>query len=105
MRYEELIEIIKEFGITEETVAGWMILCAGHPQPPFIVDDDEVSWDLYSIPDPVAHGFKILKAPKRGTPYAEYWPNAAETKYILAALNLFPLLVAVMGKMFDRAGR
>jgi hypothetical protein len=33
---------------------------------------------------------QILKAPKHGTPYAEYWPNAADGAIITKAVNFFP---------------
>lgn len=35
-------------------------------------------------------GMQILKAPKRGTPYAEYWPNRADGELIVRAANMFP---------------
>lgn len=55
------------------------------------VSDD--SWDLYCSgtddPNAIVHGYKIVKAPKRGTPYAEYWPTTEEAKHIVDALNAY----------------
>ena len=56
-------------------------------------EESEDSWDLYysgtNDPDAVVHGLKVLKAPKHGTPYAEYWPNTTDAAYIITALNAF----------------
>lgn len=32
---------------------------------------------------------QILKAPKRNTSFAEYWPNAADSAFIIEAVNSF----------------
>jgi hypothetical protein len=42
----------------------------------FVAPADEL------IPEQVVNK-QILKAPKRGTPYAEYWPNAADAEHIV----------------------
>ena len=56
-------------------------------------EDSEDSWDLYysgtDNPNAIVHGYKVLKAPKHGTPYAEYAPSPEEAEHIVAALNAF----------------
>lgn len=48
------------------------------------------------IPEQVVNS-QILKAPKHGTPYAEYWPNAADGAWIIAMNPLVgPLLADAM---------
>lgn len=36
---------------------------------------------------------QILKAPKRGTSYQEYWPNVADSALITTAVNMFPFWI------------
>lgn len=60
---------------------------------PWWSDEDENCWRLHGvamrippqmdglIPEQVVNA-QILKAPKRGTPYAEYWPGAADSRHI-----------------------
>jgi hypothetical protein len=50
---------------------------------PWISDDDEQCWRLHSDPDPRFPTTQILKAPKHGTPYAEYWPDPADADHIV----------------------
>lgn len=38
----------------------------------------------------IAPSMQILKAPKHGTPYAEYWPNEFDGKLIVDAVNFLP---------------
>lgn len=40
-------------------------------------------------PDRPAPSMQILKAPKRGTQYAEYWPNKEDSVLIIEAANSF----------------
>lgn len=35
-------------------------------------------------------GMQILKAPKTGTQYAEYWPTLADGELLVTAVNMFP---------------
>jgi hypothetical protein len=37
----------------------------------------------------VGPSMQILKAPKHGTPYAEYWPNPVDSALIVEAVNRF----------------
>jgi len=41
-----------------------------------------------------APSMQILKAAKHGTPYAEYWPNAADGKLIVDAVNFLPFFLS-----------
>lgn len=63
----------------------------GATDGPWWVQETDQCWTLHgvhatlpaqgSIP-PQVIGAQILKAPKTGTPYAEYWPNRADGKRI-----------------------
>lgn len=46
---------------------------------PWTAYDSPESWSLHSALGP----YQILKAPKKGTPYAEYWPNEKEADFIV----------------------
>lgn len=43
--------------------------------------------------DGIAPSMQILKAAKRNTPYAEYWPNDADGALIVGAANYFPFFL------------
>lgn len=55
------------------------------------VEETDDVWKLYYAgtddPDANQHGYQIIKAPKRGTKYKEYWPDELDTDFILTALN------------------
>ena len=51
---------------------------------PWIFDEDDECWRLHSAPDPHFPTLQILKAPKQGTPYAEYWPDEPTGAHIAA---------------------
>lgn len=58
----------------------------------WFAEEDEFSWQLfkrYISEDEtmITMPLQILKAPKKGTPYAEYWPQERESKIIIDALN------------------
>ena|SRR5690349_11938049 len=40
--------------------------------------------------DGIGPSMQILKAPKHGTPYAEYWPNLADGTLLVKAVNVLP---------------
>jgi hypothetical protein len=59
---------------------------------PWWYDDDADCWRLHGVaarlpsgiegwPDQLVNS-QILKAPKHGTPYAEYWPSDADAEHI-----------------------
>ena len=53
-------------------------------------EDGREHWQLFVSENPDYHGRQIIKAPKAGTPYAEYWPNEYDAALIVAALNTLP---------------
>lgn len=91
-----------EIRISAENLAAWQTASAGMPTGEWGADETDDAWRLFLYTSPTAHGNQILKAPKHGTPYAEYWPMPAEAAYILAACNAFPALLAEV--QFLRAG-
>lgn len=61
--------------------AALMRSIAGAATPgPWTAYDDENHWSLHQRDWP----FQILKAPKRGTPYAEYWPDPEDAAQIVS---------------------
>ena len=63
---------------------------------PWWAEENEYSWDLYAMNpiDPRMHPFKIIKAPKKSTEYAEYWPTGVNEKIIIAAPLLYEAALA-----------
>lgn len=61
---------------------------------PWFVEEDEHTWVLFGGDGPMP--LQILKAPKRDTPYAEYWPNAADSALIVAAPDLLAAAEALV---------
>lgn len=71
---------------------------------PWWHDEDDKVWRLHGVravlPSPIKGlpgqvvNLQILKAPKTGTPYAEYWPGEADTAFITAARTDVPRLLA-----------
>lgn len=73
-------------------------------------EDDEVFrlHGVHAIIPPVMDGFpeqvlnhQILKAPKQGTPYAEYWPGEADAAFIVAARADVPRLLAAVDALIE----
>jgi hypothetical protein len=73
---------------------------------PWWFDEDDLMWRLHGVhavlptgidwlPDQVLN-HQILKAPKSGTPYAEYWPNDADAAFIIAARTDVPRLLKAL---------
>lgn len=50
---------------------------------PWWQEDTSDAWMLFGG-DPSAHGLQLIKAPKHGTPYAEYWPTPQDAALIIA---------------------
>jgi hypothetical protein len=71
---------------------------------PWWSDQDDQCYRLHGVAGylpPLAEGFppvrvsaQILKAPKEGTPYAEYWPTDADDAYITSMHPLIAIAVA-----------
>lgn len=67
------------------------------------IENQELVWQLFRDGgNPQGHGFQVLKAPKNGTPYAEYWPDEDEASFIIAALNNLPLLLDEIDRLNSR---
>lgn len=56
---------------------------AAYPGP-WTSDESDDCWRLHSQPDRRFPSMQILKAPKKDTPYAEYWPDEPTGQHIVA---------------------
>ena len=56
------------------------------------------------IPEQVMNK-QIAKAPKQGTPYAEYWPDEADDAFITQARTDLPRLLAAVERVLELAER
>lgn len=63
---------------------------------PWEAEDDEDCWRLFGAVSGFLHPMQLAKAPKHGTPYAEYWPNEADAAFIVAARSDVPRLLAAV---------
>lgn len=59
-------------------------LAEGAYPGPWTSDESDDCWRLHSAPDPQFPTAQILKAPKHGTSYTEYWPDKATGAHIVA---------------------
>lgn len=64
-------------------------IAADATAPPWFADEDDNCWRLHGHfaspqdwPGFVGPSKQILKAPKRNTPYAEYWPEKGDAHWI-----------------------
>ncbi len=78
---------------------------------PWWYDQDERMWRLHGVQfvippqGPVAQqviGRQILKAPKKGTPYAEYWPSAPDAEFIAHARTDVDVLLQELDRLQAR---
>lgn len=67
-----------------------LAICQAATPPPWLWDESDTTMRLIGDFGPNRHGMQILKAPKKGTPYAEYWPNEADAAFIAAARDGWP---------------
>lgn len=91
-RHQELLRRLSELRkmIDEATLGPWRSA------------ESSDHWSLHGearafkgkMKDGIGPSMQILKAPKHGTPYAEYWPNAADSALITQAVNQFSFFVA-----------
>ena len=58
----------------------------------WFIDEDEDTWVLFREHPEGVHPYQILKAPKKDTPYAEYWPTEEEGRVIVAAAKMYEAL-------------
>lgn len=79
---------------------------------PWWFDEDERTWRLHGTWGwtPAQHGIpaqpinkQILKAPKRNTPYAEYWPNRQDADFMVAMRNAFPRMLHELKRLYELA--
>jgi hypothetical protein len=77
----------------------WRLHGVAFKIPPQLFPDGEVM-----IPEQVVNK-QILKAPKTGTPYAEYWPDAADAAFIVTARTAMPLLLAAVEAVLNLHAR
>jgi hypothetical protein len=61
---------------------------------PWLAEDSGDCWQLFGAVTPGIHPLQLIKAPKCGTPYAEYWPDDADAVFIAAARSDMPRLLA-----------
>lgn len=82
-------------------------------EDPWWSDESDQCWRLHGVAaripahDPLPEQIvnkQILKAPKHGTPYAEYWPDPADAEFIVTARTAFPRLLAAVEAVLKRAG-
>jgi hypothetical protein len=72
---------------------------------PWEADDDEDCWRLFGAVTGILHPMQLIKAPKHGTPYAEYWPNEADAAFIVASRSFVPRLLAAVEAVLARHER
>lgn len=68
---------------------------------PWDDEDDDDCWRLFGSRGDANHPIQLLKAPKHGTPYAEYWPSEADAAFIVAARSAVPRLLAAVEAVRD----
>lgn len=85
-------------------------LCDAATPGPWWIEENEQVWVLQgvhavippqldgAIPEQVIN-HQILKAPKMGTPYAEYWPSRADAEFIVRARTDMPALIAEVERL------
>jgi hypothetical protein len=68
---------------------------------PWEGEDDEDCWRLFGATGTGLHPLQILKAPKHGTPYAEYWPRKNDAEFIAHARSDVPRLLAAVEAVLE----
>lgn len=74
-------------------------VCDAATPAPWEWDEDEDVMRLMGAGDQGFHGDQILKAPKRGTPYAEYWPETKDAAFIAEARTALPAYIAEVRRL------
>ena len=86
---------------------------------PWHSDENDMFWQLFGVgavvpaqeitpewtvpPQPLYH--QLVKAPKKGTPYAEYWPKEADGRFIVRARTDVPLLAGEVRRLWTQQQR
>lgn len=60
---------------------------------PWKAEEGDDHWQLFGAVTVHMHPLQLIKAPKHGTPYAEYWPSEADSAFIAAARADVPRLL------------
>jgi hypothetical protein len=50
-------------------------------------------WQLFAYPGENFHGYQLIKAPKKGTQYMEYWPSPEDATFIAHSRTDVPALL------------
>lgn len=97
------VGMAEEWRATELRVAQIRARTEAATPGPWWADETRECWRLHGaaftvpaqgeVPGQVMNR-QILKAPKCGTPYAEYWPGAADAEFIVMARDDVPFLLA-----------
>jgi hypothetical protein len=69
---------------------------------PWEAEESDDCWQLFGAVTPHTHPLQLIKAPKHGTPYAEYWPHAADSAHIA---SWHPLVALIVADWLDAATR
>jgi hypothetical protein len=81
---------------------GWRQIEQAATPGPWEAEDSEACWKLLGAVRPRVHPLQLIKAPKRDTPYAEYWPHEGDSGFIVAARAAVPALLAVASGVLER---
>lgn len=90
----------------------WRAIAEAATPAPWWFDESDQCWRLHGVaaripaPPPLHEQIvnkQILKAPKCGTPYAEYWPEPADARFIIAARTAMPRLLAAISAVLELA--
>lgn len=94
-------------GTADETTAAlerWKQATEAATPAPWGDEDSDDCWRLFGALTTGRHPLQLIKAPKRGTPYAEYWPTPADAEFIVTARTAMPRLVAAVERILELAG-
>lgn len=88
-RHQELVQKLAELRrlVDNATLGPWRAL---ESRDTWTLHGEARAFHTTKAKPIVAPSMQILKAPKHGTPYAEYWPNEFDGKLIVDAVNFLP---------------
>jgi hypothetical protein len=81
---------------------GWRQVERAATRGPWEAEETATCWMLFGAVTPRLHPLQLIKAPKRDTPYAEYWPGEADSAFIAASRAIVPALLAITGGVLER---
>jgi hypothetical protein len=85
-----------------EKIAEYRKMLAAATPGPWIVSEDDDMWQLFG--GNYGH-MQILKAPKRGTDYAEYWPDKDEANLIVNSPEIISNLIGEVERQAEEIER